>query len=78
MTYRALGDVPTVDVNPAFLTPPSPTSVTDLQLDPYARVGLPSSTSAAAAVPAQGLSLGTVGAVSALAVGWALLRGRRR
>lgn len=62
MSYRALGDVPTVDVNPLFLVPPSPTSVTDLQLD---------------AAAARGVSLGTVLAVGAAVLAYSLIRGQR-
>lgn len=80
MSYRALGDVPTVDVNPAFLTPPAPTSVTDLQLDPLARLGLGPSridTTGGAAPGARGLSLSTVLTVGAGIVAYTLIRGRR-
>lgn len=80
MSYRALGDAPTVDVNPAFLAPPSPTSVTDLQLDPLARLGLDPSridTTGGAAPGARGVSLGTALAVGAAVVAYTLIRGRR-
>lgn len=66
MSYLALGDVPTVDVNTSFLTPPPATAVSDLSYTTPGTftVRLPS-TSKATFSPAQ---LGLIGGAAVLAL----------
>jgi hypothetical protein len=70
-----LSDVPTVDVNPAYLAPPPVTSVTDLNFAPQPFVlKLPS----AAPLPKPGLSSLEIGAIALAALIVLYLPGKRR